>query len=180
MIDFSHNHFALFDLPARFRVEAEALDAAWRRLQSGVHPDRYAHGTDAERRLALQASARVNEAYRTLREPVTRAEYLLTLQGLDPRDETDTRLPLDFLERQLARREQAADAVDEQDARTLQSVIDEVHTEARALEASLAVTLDERSAYAEARTAVRELRFLHKIAEDLAELDAALDEAADR
>jgi len=178
MIDFSHNHFALFGLPPRFALDAAALDAAYRRVQSQVHPDRHASGSDAERRVALQASARVNEAYRTLREPVARAEYLLTLNGLDPRDETDTKLPLDFLERQLERREQASQAADEQDARTLQSVIDEVHSEARDLEATLGVTLDERHAYGEARTAVRELRFLRKVAEDLAELDAALDEAA--
>jgi len=178
MIDFSHNHFALFGLPPRFELDAAALDAAYRRVQSQVHPDRHASGSDAERRVALQASARVNEAYRTLREPVARAEYLLTLNGLDPRDETDTKLPLDFLERQLERREQASQAADEQDARTLQSVIDEVHSEARDLEATLGVTLDERHAYGEARTAVRELLFLRKVAEDLAELDAALDEAA--
>jgi len=178
MIDFSHNHFALFGLLPRFAVDAAALDAAYRQVQSQVHPDRHATGSDAARRVALQASARVNEAYRTLREPVARAEYLLTINGLDPRDETDTKLPLDFLERQLERREQASQAAEEQDARTLHSVIDEVHGEARDLEATLAVTLDERHAYGEARTAVRELRFLHKVAEDLAELDAALDEAA--
>src|SRR5690242_14071780 len=112
MLDFSRNHYALFDLPERFRVDDAALDAAYRRLQSEVHPDRYAQAGDADRRLALQASARVNEAYRTLREPVTRAEYLLSLHGIDPRDETDTRLPLEFLERQLERREQAAAAAD--------------------------------------------------------------------
>ena len=178
MIDFSRNHFALFGLPERFRLDADALDAAWRRMQSEVHPDRHAHGSDADRRLALQASAQVNEAYRALREPVTRAEYLLSRHGIDPRDETDTQLPLDFLERQLERREQAAEAAEGHDARTLQAVLDEVRGEARDLEATLADTLDERRAFAAARTAVRELRFLHKVTEDLAELDAALDEAA--
>jgi molecular chaperone HscB len=178
MLDFSRNHFALFDLPERFRLDAAALDAAYRRLQSEVHPDRYAHATDAERRVALQASARVNEAYRALREPVTRAEYLLSLHGIDPRDETDTQLPLEFLERQLERREQAAEAADARDARTLGAVRDGVRAEADELAAALFVTLDEQHAYLDARTAVRELRFLHKVSEDLAELDAALDEAA--
>jgi DnaJ-domain-containing protein 1 len=55
-----------------------------------------------------------------------------------------------------------------------------VRAEARELEAALAITLDEQRDYAAARTAVRELRFLHKVTEDLAELDAALDEAAGR
>jgi molecular chaperone HscB len=178
MIDFSHNHFALFGLAEQFRLDPAALDAAFRRLQSEVHPDRHASGTDTDRRLALQASARVNEAYRALREPVTRAEYLLSLHGIDPLDETDTRLPLDFLERQLERREQAEEAAAEQDARTLGAVIDGVHSEARELESALAVVLDEQRAFDAARTPVRELRFLHKVTEDLAELDAALDEAS--
>ena len=178
MLDFSRNHFALFDLPERFALDGGALDAAYRRLQSDVHPDRYAHGTDAERRLALQASARVNEAYRALREPVTRAEYLLTLQGIDALDETDTHLPLDFLERQLERREEATDAARAQDARTLAAIVDGVRTEARELQARLVQLLDERRDFTAARAVVRELRFRHKVDEDLAELDAALDEAA--
>jgi molecular chaperone HscB len=178
MLDFSRNHFALFGLPERFALDGAALDAAYRRLQSDVHPDRYAHGSDAERRLALQASARVNEAYRALREPVARAEYLLTLHGIDARDETDTRLPLDFLERQLERREEASDAASAHDARRLAALVDGVRTEARELQAALVQLLDEQRDYAAARGAVRELRFLHKVNEDLGELDAALDEAA--
>jgi molecular chaperone HscB len=176
MLDFSRNHFDLFGLPAQFRVDTAALDAAYRRLQGEVHPDRHASGTDADRRLALQASARVNEAYQALREPITRAEYLLSLHGIDARDESDTQLPIDFLERQLERREQASDAVDAHDAPGLRAVIDAVRGEARELEDRLHGCLDDRRAYAEARGPVRELRFLHKIGEDLRALEATLDE----
>ena len=62
MIDFTRNHFELLGLPARYRVEESALDRAYRELQNAVHPDRYAAAGDADKRLALQASARVNEA----------------------------------------------------------------------------------------------------------------------
>ncbi len=55
--------------------------------------------------IALQSSARVNEAYRALKDPVARAQYLLSLHGVDAFDETNTALPFDFLERQLERRE---------------------------------------------------------------------------
>ena len=105
MIDFTRNHFELFGIPARFRIDADALETAYRALQSDVHPDRYASGSEAERRLALQSSARVNEAYAALKDPVERARYLLTLSGVDALDETDTQLPMEFLERQLERRE---------------------------------------------------------------------------
>ena len=111
MIDFSRNHFALFGLPERYRFDADALDRAYRALQSDVHPDRHAAADDQQRRLSLQASARVNEAYRTLKDRVGRAEYLLQLRGVDPTAGTDTALPFEFLERQLERREAADHAV---------------------------------------------------------------------
>src|SRR5260221_2375817 len=107
MIDFSRNYFYLFGLQPAFRFDAAALDRAYRQLQTEVHPDRFAGGSDAEKRLALQSSARVNEAYRALKNPVQRAQYLLRLQGVEAVGETDTALPREFLERQLERREQA-------------------------------------------------------------------------
>jgi molecular chaperone HscB len=179
MLDFSRNHFDLFGLPPRFRLDAAALEDAWRRLQSDVHPDRHAAGSDADRRAALQASARVNEAYRTLREPVGRAEYLLALHGIDAARETDTALPMTFLERQLERREEAADAAAARDAAALRAVLDEVRREATALETSLAAQIDDAGDHAGARMRVRELRFLHKVAEDLAVMEQALDEPVD-
>jgi len=176
MIDFSRNHFQLFGLPERFRLEPAALDRAYQTLQSEVHPDRYATADATEQRLALQASARANEAYRALKDPVTRAQYLLSLHGVNAVDETDTRLPLDFLERQLERREQASDAVDAHDSPALRVVIDELRGEALELEDRLRACLDDRHAYTEARVPVRELRFLHKVGEDLRALEATLDE----
>ena len=179
MLDFSRNHFDLFGLPARFHVDTAALEDAWRRLQSDVHPDRHAAGTDAEQRAALQASARVNEAYRTLREPVGRAEYLLALHGIEAARETDTALPMNFLERQLERREEAAEAVTARDAAAVRAVLDDVRAEAHALEAALAAQIDEDGDYVGARMRVRELRFLHKVGEDLAAMEQALDEPVD-
>lgn len=177
MIDFSCNHFELFGLAPRFAVDAAALDAAWRARQSDVHPDRHAAGDAAQKRLALQASARVNEAYRTLRDPVARAEYLLALHGVDATRESDTALPFDFLERQLERRERADDAAAAHDTGALAAVRDELQRDAAALQTEVATLLDERGAYAEARTPVRELRFLAKVGEDLRDLEARLEDA---
>ncbi len=172
MIDFARNHFDLFGLPLRYRFDPAALERAYRALQSEVHPDRFAGGTDAQKRSALQSSARVNEAYRALRDPVERARYVLELHGIDALDETDTALPLDFLERQLARREAAGEAVPAGDARALATLLAEVRGDAAEYEARLARTLDDEHAYAKARMSVRELKFLQKLAADL---DAMLD-----
>src|ERR1700730_10364789 len=111
MIDFSQDYFALFGLPARYRFDPAKLDAAYRKLQTEVHPDRFAAAGDEERRLALQSSSRVNEAYRALKSPVERANYLLLLRGVDALAETDTALPAAFLEQPLERRESVAEAI---------------------------------------------------------------------
>jgi molecular chaperone HscB len=171
MIDFTRNHFELLGLPARYRVDEAALDRAYRDLQNAVHPDRYAAAGDADKRLALQASARVNEAYRTLRDPVGRAEYLLALRDVNAATEADTRLAVAFLARQLERREQAEEASDEHDRSRLAALVRDVRDDAAEVaievERALDANDDER-----ARARVRELRFLAKIAEDIEALGA--------
>jgi molecular chaperone HscB len=167
MIDFSCNYFELFGLAPAFRIDVAELDRAHRQLQTEVHPDRFAGGSDAEKRLALQSSAHVNEAYRVLKSPVQRAQYLLRLHGIDAVSETDTALPLEFLERQLERREQAADAQAAGNIPALSALLADARAEGRALEDLLANVLDGERAYAVARIQVRELTFLAKLAGDL-------------
>ena len=172
MIDFSQNYFALFGLPERYRFDQEELDAAYRSLQRVVHPDRYAAAGDAERRVALQSSARVNEAYRALKDPVGRAQYLLSLRGIDALAETNTALPTEFLQRELERREAVGEAQAARDADRLAALLREVRADAAALESTLAEHLDAEG-WESARDAVRELRFLIKIAGDI---EAAISE----
>jgi len=167
MIDFSRNHFELLGLAPAFRIDVTELDRAYRQLQTEVHPDRFAGGSDTERRLALQSSAHVNEAYRALKNPVRRAQYLLRLHGIDAISETDTALPLEFLERQLERREQAADAQAAGDVPALSALLEDARAEGRALEDLLADLLDGEQAFAMARIQVRELTFLAKLTGDL-------------
>src|SRR5258708_6988287 len=107
------NHFELFGLTPAYALDLEHLDRAYRDIQSKVHPDRYAHAGDAERRASMQMTTRVNEAYRTLKSPVQRAKYLLALQGVDVGFETNTAMPREFLMQQMELRdrlEQARDA----------------------------------------------------------------------
>jgi molecular chaperone HscB len=166
MIDFSQDYFALFGLPARYRFDADKLDRAYRALQREIHPDRYAAGDEAERRLALQSSARVNEAYRALKDPVGRAQYLLSLRGIDALSETDTALPQQFLEGELERREAVAEAHAGGDVARLGALLEQVRSDSAVLESSLADHL-EAETWGPARDAVRELRFLSKVAGDI-------------
>ncbi|MES9845310.1 MAG: Fe-S protein assembly co-chaperone HscB, partial [Candidatus Sedimenticola sp. 6PFRAG5] len=83
MLDFSKNYFELFGLPAGYIIDAEQLSGRYRELQRVVHPDRYANASDQERRLSMQGATRINEAFDTLKDPIQRARYLLSLNGID-------------------------------------------------------------------------------------------------
>jgi molecular chaperone HscB len=175
MIDFSQDYFALFGLPARYRFDPAELDAAYRKLQTEVHPDRFASAGDDERRLALQSSSRVNEAYRALKSPVERANYLLLLRGVDALAETDTALPAEFLEQQLEFRESVADAIAGRNVEALTALKTSVEGEAVELERSLAEQLDLPATPPGARANLRKLKFLSKVSADIAAAIAEID-----
>ena len=100
------NYFELFHLAPSFVLDANQLAVQYRQLQQQYHPDRYAAASDGERLQALQQASDVNAAYQTLKDPLSRAEYLLTLQGLDIRDEQQTLQDPEFLMQQLDWREE--------------------------------------------------------------------------
>jgi len=169
MIDFAADHFALFALPRRFRIDAAALDRAWRTLQAEVHPDRHASGAQHGQRLALQASARVNEAYETLKDAAARGEYLLGLSGIVSLAETDTTMPPEFLVEQMERREAIDEATAAGDHAALEAALATTLADERALENALAAAIDDRADLVGARTLVRKLRFLQRVRHEVTE-----------
>src|SRR5471032_1822363 len=124
--DFSRNHFELLGLPVHFAVDAARLESGYRGLQSQVHPDRFAAATEAERRVAMQWATRANEAFRTLKDPLERARYLLQLKGYDTEEESNTAMPPDFLMQQMEWREAVAEARSGSDAKELARLRDEI------------------------------------------------------
>ena len=170
--DFQQNHFQLFGLAQSYQIDAAQLERQYRALQAQVHPDKSAHLSDAEQRLAMQHSTQVNEAYQTLRNPLRRARYLLTLQGVDTQEETNTAMPLDFLMAQMEWREAVAEVQQARDAVALEQLEMHMRHETRELEAQLEVKIDAEKDYAFAAGLVRKLRFMEKLAE---EIDAAYD-----
>jgi molecular chaperone HscB len=173
MPDFNRNHFELFGLPPAFALSRETLDQAYRRIQAEVHPDRFAPAGEAEQRLAMQWTARVNEAYQTLRQPFERARYLLELKGVQAMDARNTAMPADFLLQQMEWRERLAEASAAKDFTALQRMATDTQTQLAHLERQLAELLDERHDYAAAAEVLRKYRFMDKL---LAEIDQALEE----
>jgi molecular chaperone HscB len=164
--------FALFGLPRAFALDLPALEASYREIQSRVHPDRFAHAGDAERRASLQWTTRVNEAYRCLRDPVQRAKELLALQGVDVAFETNTQMPGDFLLQQLELREELERAAARKDPAALDELKKRMDVEKRMLEAGIQDLIDLKKDYPAAAELVRKLMFLGKVD---AEIDLAYE-----
>ena len=76
------DHFAVLGVPRRYDVEAGALEARYKELSRQLHPDRFAKADPRARRASLQRTVQLNEAWRALKEPEKRAEYLLALGGV--------------------------------------------------------------------------------------------------
>ncbi|WP_047236500.1 Fe-S protein assembly co-chaperone HscB [Chromobacterium subtsugae] len=172
--DFSQDFFSLFGLPRRFAIDSTLLDNAWRAAAAQVHPDRYAASPDAEKRSALMLSTRVNEAYRTLKSPLSRARYLLQLSGVDTQEESNTAMPGDFLMAQMEWREDIDDA--RRDLARLEALSSRLRAEANALQAALAQALDSRADLDGATVLVRKLRFMEKLDQEIGDaIESLLD-----
>lgn len=147
-----------------------ALDERYRELQREVHPDRFATGSDAEKRLSVQRATLINEAYQTLKAPLSRVRYLLESTGIDAAIETNTAMPADFLMQQMQWRESLDDAGDEA---ALDALASELAVARRAALLAIGVALDERDDPQAAADQVRRLMFIERFARDV---EARLDQ----
>jgi len=172
-LDLQQDFFTLFNLPRQFQLDSIALDQRYRELQAQVHPDKFSHLSDAEKRLSMQWATQVNEAYQTLRDPLKRGRYLLKLSGVDTQEEHNTSMPVDFLMQQMAWREALQDAIAARDVGALDTLADTTRNEMRILQRTLGEQLDVTREHLAAAGTVRKLRFLEKLAEEIA---AAYDE----
>jgi molecular chaperone HscB len=99
------DYFSVFGLEQKLNLDLSALEHEFHRLSRKVHPDRFARGNDNERQWSLADTALLNDAYRTLKDPLRRTEYLLKLEGAEigeehsGKDRKDpSRAPADLLE----------------------------------------------------------------------------------
>jgi|YNPBryBLVA2012_1023415.scaffolds.fasta_scaffold00243_15 molecular chaperone HscB len=77
------DYFRFFGLEPRLALDPEDLQRRYYELSRKLHPDRFLAATAAERQYSLEGTAILNDAYRVLRDPVARAEYLLRREGLE-------------------------------------------------------------------------------------------------
>ncbi len=105
------DYFALLGLPNTFDIDLAALETAYFAAQRQYHPDRFVGKPPAERQKALQTSVDINNAYYTLKEPHSRAVYMLKMQGIDIADSRNAQKPSQELLMEIMDwREQVGDA----------------------------------------------------------------------
>jgi molecular chaperone HscB len=98
------DYFAFLDIPRKLNLDVADLERRFRALSRQFHPDYFYNATPAERRASLERSSYLNDAYRTLRDPISRVEYLLGLEGFAPRD--GAQMPARLLEEVFALNEE--------------------------------------------------------------------------
>src|SRR5437867_11376698 len=94
----SLDYFALFEMPKKLWIETNGLEQKFLQLSWKLHPDNFVNATETERELSLKRSSELNDAYRTLRDPVGRVEYLLGIEGAHKEGEHKQQAPPELLE----------------------------------------------------------------------------------
>ena len=173
--DFSQDFFALFGLKRAYRIDAARLDQAYHELQGQVHPDRHAHLPDTDKRLSMQWATQVNEAYRTLKKPLLRANYLLRLAGTDTDHESNTAMSPEFLMEQMEWREAVAEARAAGAHHELEKLMQRLERHAGAIRNEVETSLDTQKNYVAAADAVRRLMFIEKLEHEIEEALEALE-----
>ena len=156
--------FQLFDLPKQFELNRDALDHRWKALQRQVHPDQFAAQGAADKRLAMQWSVRVNEAYQRLKNPLKRAAYLCELHGMAVNAEDNTSMPHAFLMQQMQWRESLDEA---DDLPAVEALLADITRAKEQAYARCTDCMDHLQDWLQAVQEVRALMFLERFEKDI-------------
>src|SRR3984957_14593886 len=94
----TRDYFEFLDLPRNLAIDAKDLEKRFYALSRQLHPDLHSRKSQSEREQAEESTAVLNDAYRTLRDPIARAEYLLKLEEFDLGEQTTKDVPPELLE----------------------------------------------------------------------------------
>ena len=173
---FSKNYFEIFAVPVAYEVDMNGISQLYRDLQKAVHPDRFASGSEQQRRIAMQQTSLINQAFQTLKDPVSRAQYMLKLQGVDMDNETDTTMDPEFLMEQMEFREAIAEVRSKNDPL---AELDKMLSQSKQKIATLMghfSTDYTNNKLAEARETVRKMQFLFKAQKEIKEISEQLED----
>jgi len=92
------DYFEVFGLPQKLRIDTAELEKRFHQLSWKLHPDNFVRATEKEREISLALSSELNDAYRALREPLSRVEYLLAHSGMRKEGAHKQQAPPELLE----------------------------------------------------------------------------------
>ena len=173
------NYFELFNINPEFSLDLDLLANTYQRLQQLTHPDKFATASDRDKLLSVQKNAQVNDAYQVLKSPVSRAEYMLGLRGIELRHEQQTLQDTQFLMQQMQWREQLEDIDSGTDAEEqLAELDDEIALLIRTQVSSLAeqLALNNEQANLACADLIRKLKFMYKLRQEIARKDEQLND----
>ncbi|MEL6711050.1 MAG: Fe-S protein assembly co-chaperone HscB [Pseudomonadota bacterium] len=160
------NYFELFQLPVTFDINFDNLTQRYHILQKASHPDRHTQSVGTAQQLALQHTITINEAYQTLKDPLQRAIYLLSLQGISL-DETNGVQDSAFLMEQMTLREELAGIPQQPDPPAASNHLQQtIQTLITTQLANLATWFTNPGEPQIACTAVHKLQFLYKLKQE--------------
>ena len=96
--DKAEDYFAIFGLQRKLWIEMGELEQKFLQMSWKLHPDNFVNASEPERELSLKRSSELNDAYRTLRDPIARVEYLLEIEGERKEGEKKQQAPPELLE----------------------------------------------------------------------------------
>jgi molecular chaperone HscB len=172
-------YFSLFGFEASFALDRDELTHRYRELQKAVHPDRYANAGESERLMAVSQAARINDAFQTLRDPISRARYLLQQYGGNWQDE-QTIQDKAFLFEQMELREELEGLQADRELDALEAFAKRVRSLEALQEQKLAREFADLAHLhlVQGRTEIQKLMFFRKLREETEqEINAVLDEA---
>jgi molecular chaperone HscB len=179
MLNLSQNYFELFGIPVQFHIDLDGLAGRYRDVQKLVHPDRFANASDHEKRLAMQGATLINEAFQTLKNPLKRAQYMLSLRGVDAAGDNQTTSDTAFLMQQMELREALGEIRDADDPMlALGELLEEIGRMIRVQVAQLAILLesDTDNDLQEAKGCVYKMQFLNKLHAEAEALEGELED----
>jgi molecular chaperone HscB len=92
------NYFGIFGLPPKLDLDVQVLEKQFYRYSRKLHPDVHARASQQEQEWSLAQASLLNDAYRTLKNPLERTRYLLKLEGVQFEEERGSKVPADLLE----------------------------------------------------------------------------------
>jgi molecular chaperone HscB len=169
--------FAILGISRSYDIDLSAVEKRHRELSRALHPDRYADAGASERRLTLGKAVEVNEAWRIVRDPVTRAEALFALAGISVGEQNEPKPTPALLMEAMERREALAEAKAKRDLAAIERLVGEVDASRASVHEKLRAGFARGEKLAGLVPLLGELRFHRRFLDEVNAIEDAIAEA---